>query len=85
MGKYLIKVEETYRADSESEAAQIINDAKNDERFTLTKYSSVKKEVKAKGEIADEWMRVTLTKVFDNEKSPDGCTTIEYNTDPSAF
>lgn len=81
MSKYLLKVEETYRADSETEAAQIINEAKQDKRFTLSKYSSVKRERKQKGEIVDEWMRVTLTKTFDDEKEPVNQVTVAYDVD----
>lgn len=81
MSKYLLKVEETYRADSEAEAAQIINEAKQDKRFTLSKYSSVKRERKQKGEIVDEWMRVTLTKTFDDEKEPVNQVTVAYDVD----
>lgn len=85
MGKFLIKVDETYRADTEAEAIQLINEAREDNRFSLAKHSSVQKQTKAKGEIVDEWWRVTLTKVFDEEKEPIGSTTIEYNTSDSAF
>lgn len=81
MSTYLLKVDETYRADTESEAANIIAEAKKQEGFTLAKYSSVKRERKQKGEVIDEWMRVTLTKVFDDEKEPIGGTTIQYDID----
>ena len=85
MAKYLINVTETYRVDTEAEAAKIIEEAKVDRNYVLSKYSSVKKERKQKGEIIDEWYRLTLTKVFDDEKEPIGSATIEYNTDGSAF
>ena len=85
MAKYLISVTETYRVDTEAEAAKIIEEAKADRSYVLSKYSSVKKERKQKGEIIDEWYRLTLTKVFDDEKEPIGSATIEYNTDGSAF
>ena len=49
MSKYLIQTTEVYRADSETEAQEIISAAKAAEEYTLTKYSSEKKEVKAKG------------------------------------
>lgn len=84
MSVYLIKTDETYRADSEEEATNFITEAKEDGRFILAKYTAVKKEQKAKGEIIDEWYRVTLTKVFDSEKEPCGSTTIEYINE-SAF
>ena len=85
MSKYLIKVDETYRADTEAEAAQLINDAKADHSFVLSKYSSVQRQRKAKGEVVDEWYRVVLTKVFDDEKEPIGSTTVSYDTSGSAF
>ena len=85
MNRYLIKVDETYRADTESEAAAIINEAKADGSFTLSKYTSVQRQAKQKGEVVDEWYRVTLTKLFDSEKEPIGCTTVSYDTSGNAF
>ena len=81
MSKYLLKVEEVYRADSEAEAAQIIEDAKKDDQFILSKYTSVKRERKQKGEIIDEWMRVTLTKTFTDEKEPDVQVNVTYDVE----
>lgn len=78
MSKYLIKTTEEHRADSEVEAAELINAAKADARYLLSKYSSVKKERKQKGEVVDEYYLVTLVKVFDDAKEPCGEATIEY-------
>ena len=78
MAKYLIKTTEEHRADSELEAAELINAAKADGRYLLSKYSSVKKERKQKGEIVDEYYLVTLVKVFDDAKEPCGEATVEY-------
>jgi ferritin-like metal-binding protein YciE len=85
MGKYLLKVEETYRVDNEAEAAALIEEAKKDNHFELAKYTSVKRQRKVKGEIEDEWVRTTLTKIFDDEKEPIGSASISYNTSGSAF
>ena len=41
MAKYLITVTETYRVDTETEAAKIIEEAKVDGKYVLSKYSSV--------------------------------------------
>ena len=68
--KYLIQTVETYRVDSEENAAALIEEAKQDRNFVLTKYSSEHKERKAKSEIVDAWYRVTLTKFFTDEKEP---------------
>lgn len=70
--KYLIKTVETYRADSEKEALEIINDAKKDSSFELTKYSSGVKSLKEGGIIVGEYKLVSLWKTFDDAKEPMG-------------
>lgn len=76
--KYLINVVETYRVDSEPEAAALIKEAKENSEYTLKKYSSIKKERKAKGEVVDTWFRVSLTKEFTDEKEPEDEVTVNY-------
>jgi hypothetical protein len=71
MSKYLIQTTEVYRADSEIEAQEIIGAAKAAAEYTLTKYSSEKKEVKAKGEVIDEFYKITLAKTFTDIKDPE--------------
>ena len=71
MSKYLIQTTEVYRADSEIEAQEIIGAAKAAAEYTLTKYSSEKKEVKAKGEVVDEYYKISLTKAFTDIKEPE--------------
>lgn len=83
--KYLIKTVETYRVASEAEAKQLIESAKNEGGYTLSKYSSEYKCSKAKGEIVDEWYRVILTKDFCSEKEPDVTATVRYDVDMGAF
>ena len=78
MAKYLIKTTEEHRADSEREAAELIEAAKKDDRYALAKYSSVHKERKQKGEVVDEYFIVTLVKVFDDAKEPCGEASVEY-------
>ena len=75
--KYLVNVVETYRIDSEKEATEFIEDAKRSPNFTLVKYSNEQKERKEKGEVGDEWRRVTLWKSFNDEKDP----VVEVNVD----
>lgn len=71
MSKYLIQTTEIYRADNEIEAQEIIGAAKAAAEYTLTKYSSEKKEVKAKGEVVDEYYKISLTKAFTDIKDPE--------------
>lgn len=78
MSKHLISVTEVYRVDNEDQAARLIEDAKNSNQYTLSKYSSVHKERKKQGAVVDEWYRLTLTKVFDDEKEPISEVSIEY-------
>jgi hypothetical protein len=78
MAKYLIKTTEEYRADEQHEAEELINAAKADGRYELTKYSSVYKERKQKGEVIDSYYMVTLVKTFDDPKEPNGEASVEY-------
>lgn len=75
---YLLKTTEVYRADDEDEAKKLIEDAKVDGAGTLTKYGREYHERKSKGEVIDSWYRVTLTRVFTEEKEPEGSTYITY-------
>ena len=57
--KYLTQVTETYRVDDEEEVLRMIDEAKQDKKFTLTKHTSQFKERKQKGEVIDAWYKVT--------------------------
>ena len=84
--KYLITTTEVYRVDTEEQVKQIIEEAKTDNHFIVTKYTSQYKERKQKGEVVDAWWRVSLTKHFDDEKEPEFQTEIQYNNNlESAF
>ena len=83
--KYLTKTVETYRIADEAEAAKVIDEAKKDPRFELAKYEAVHKEKKAKGEVIDEWVRVTLHKAFNSETEPDSTIEIDYKREEGAF
>ena len=76
--RYLINVTEVYRVDTEAEAAELINEAKASGSYALSKYSSTKKERKAKGEVIDEWYHVVLVKTFNDEKEPENMVAINY-------
>lgn len=80
MFEYLINTTEVYRVDTEKEAAELINNAKQNREYDLAKYSSTKKERKQKGEIIDEWYQVTLVKKFNDEKEPTDHISLCYTT-----
>lgn len=77
--KYLITTTEVYRVDTESEAQALIEAAKADNHFILNKYISEYKERKSKGEIIDEFYKVSLVKTFTDIKEPETQVSIEYN------
>ena len=78
MNKYLVSATEVNRVDNEESAAALIDEAKAETKYILAKYSSVKKEKKAKGEIVDEWYQVTLVKKFNDEKDPISNIDVNY-------
>jgi len=80
MSRYLIKVTEQYRCDSEQEAMKLIEEAKKSSQYTVTKSSNEIKTQKQKGEVIDEWRRVIITKEFCQEKEPD-CELMPVYTD----
>lgn len=75
---HLIKTTEVYRVETEEEAKKFIEEQKQNDAYEMIKYSSEYKTKKAKGEIEDEWFRVTLVKNFDDEKEPIGSVKINY-------
>lgn len=78
MSKYLISTTEVYRVDSEAEAKELIEQAKVAPEYSLAKYTSEYKERKQKGDIIDEYYKVTLVKRFNNEKEPEADINIIY-------
>lgn len=76
--KYLITTTEVYRVDTEAEAQVLIESAKTDSHFILNKYISEYKEQKSKGEVIDEYYKVSLVKTFTSIKEPDSQVSVEY-------
>lgn len=69
--KELKRTTDVYRVDAEVEAAQLIQEFKDNagvEGYDLTKYESKYRNKKVKGEIAEEWYMVTLQKDFASEE-----------------
>lgn len=81
MSKYLVSTVETYRVDTENEATKLIEEAKKDSAYVLGKYTSEHKERKSKGEIIDEYWKLSLTKIFNDIKVPDSIINIEYEVE----
>lgn len=77
---YLISVQETYRVDTEEEVERLIEEAKRNGKYSLAKYTRAYKVKKQKGEIVEDWYRVTLTKEFNEEKEPDRFVEVTYES-----
>lgn len=80
--KYLIETTEVYRVDTEDECRAIVEEAKK--TSLVSKYSATKKERKQKGEVVDEWYKLSITKKWTDEKEPDSCMEVSYKRE-SAF
>lgn len=81
MSKYLVSTTETYRVDTENEATRAIEEAKQDGSYILGKYTSEHKERKSKGEVIDEYWKLTLTKLFNDIKEADTLVTVSYEVE----
>ena len=81
MAKYLVSAIETYRVDTEREATEAIEEAKNNGSYILGKYTNEHKERKSKGEVVEEYYKVVLTKVFNDIKEPISDVKVIYEVD----
>ena len=54
---------------------------KNDGSYTLGKYTSEHKEKKSKGEVIDEYWKLSLTKLFNDIKEPNSIVEIKYEVE----
>jgi len=78
---YLCNVVETYRVETEAEADALIEEARNNNLYNLTKSSITHKEIKSKGEVVEEYYLVALTKFVQNHKEPNISMRLIYDVD----
>lgn len=76
--KYLVQTTEVYRVDTEDEAKELIESAKENNMYSLKKYNCEYKEKKSKGDVIDDWYKVSLTKCFTDEKEPVLVASVDY-------
>ena len=67
MSVYLIENIRKYRCDTEEEALQLIEEAKQNPFSIVKKVTNEAKELKS---TEDEWKRVEIKEVFTDEKNP---------------
>lgn len=85
MSKFLVSTCEVYRVDNEKEVEKVIEDAKEEKGFSLAKYTSEYKERKLKGEVVDQYYKLTLVKNFNDIKEPTTIVDVNYNIEQTVF
>lgn len=78
MSRYLLKAVDTYRVPDEAAVEALHDELLNDPCFDLVGFSYKVKQIKAKGEIIEEYMVVQATKQFANEKDPEDVFVVNY-------
>ena len=76
--KYLLKAVDTYRVPTIADVEALHEQLLDDPTFDLTAFSYKTKQIKAKGEVVEEYQVVTATKIFTNEKDPEDVYTVTY-------
>ena len=76
--RYLLKAVDTYRVPDEAAVETLHDELLNDPTFDLVSFSYKVKQIKAKGEVLEEYMVVQATKVFTSEKEPEDVVTVTY-------
>lgn len=77
--RYLLKAVDTYRVANLEEVDKLHEELLADRTFELVAFSYKHKEIKAKGEVIEEYEVVSATKVFTEEKNPDYQFEVEYS------
>ena len=76
--RYLLIAVDTYRVPDEAAVETHHEELLNDPTFDLVGFSYKVKQIKAKGEVIEEYMVVQATKVFTSEKDPEDVFTVTY-------
>lgn len=82
---YITQVVETIRVPNVNEVEKLHKELKDDPRFELKKFEYQHKEVKAKGEVIDEYELVKATLIFNAEKEPNSYVQINFKIDAGFF
>ncbi len=76
--KYLLKSVNTYRVGTVDEVEALHEELLNDNTFDLVAFSYKTKQIKAKGEVVEEYQVVSATVTFTEEKTPDRKVEVSY-------
>lgn len=76
--RYLLKAVDTYRVPTIADVEALHEQLLDDPTFDLTAFSYKTKQIKAKGDVIEEYQVVTATKIFTNEKDPEDVYIVTY-------
>ena len=76
--RYLLKAVDTYRVPDEAAVEALHEELLNDPCFDLVGFSYKVKQIKAKGEVVEEYMVVQATKQKKKKKEPEDIYTVIY-------
>lgn len=77
--KYLLTCTDTYRVGTVEEVETLHEDLLSNPNFQLVAFSYKTKEIKAKGQVVEEYQVVSAKKVFNEEKNPDSMIDVYYD------
>lgn len=75
---YLLKAVDTYRVSTVEEVERLHDNLLADNNFDLVAFSYKTKQIKAKGQVVEEYQVVSATKIFTDEKEPDREVSVIY-------
>ena len=76
--RYLVKSVNTWVIPSVEEVEKFHEELLQDSNYQLTSFGYKTKQIKAKGEVVEEYQVVTETRVFNEEKNPDTFVEVGY-------
>lgn len=82
---YLTQIVESIRVPNVQEVEKLHAKLRDDNRFELKKFEYQHKEVKAKGEVVDEYELVKATLLFNAEKEPTHYVDIKFELEEGYF
>ena len=78
MSRYVISDTTVYRVPDVAAVEELHQELLDDGSFQLVGFSYKTKQIKAKGEVVEEYQVVTETRVFNEEKNPDTFVEVKY-------
>lgn len=79
MNNYLLKVQNTYRVETEADALKLREELRHNSNGELTAFQYTVKEIKQKGECIGSYIICKATLSFNSEKEPERHIIVSYD------